>query len=223
MELVRNYENITVETLLKLVPGKNPDMYEDDAEELLEEIDKADAMHPAYLYRSCTVAGTEGDRIILDGKSLACPLLADLVKAGDRVYPVVIMVGNELSDHVAGIDDVLQGYLGQTLMNVCMEDGLAMAADKAAMAEQKHRVMMAVPGIEEKCPLETRDAVLELLSDRLGEIGVAVSETGSLRPIYTMAVLLYPTEGDPNLCADFTDAVERKKFVRDLYVIAGHV
>ena len=84
-------------------------------------------------------------------------------------------------------------------------------------------MLMVKPGIAGSCELGEQERILEMLPGAMAEAGVILGDDGMLRPAYSSTAVLYLTEGESNLCADWEDPKARAAYVQDLNVIAGHV
>ena len=57
-------KEVTQERLLSCIPGDSADLYEDDVEDLLEQLTEADAMHPAAAYTDCGLRKCENSKVM---------------------------------------------------------------------------------------------------------------------------------------------------------------
>lgn len=223
MKILKDYENeITAGELLAYIKGGVPEMYQDDAEELLETIAANDALHPAAVYTAAAVTKIEGDTVWMDDIPFRSATLAKAAKEGDTVYPAMVTAGWGLEKLMDELDEPLQVYLNEVLMGKCLDDAALYIAKEICESGSGSKMYMAVPGIENVCPIEGRDRILELLPDALDITG-AVLKDGSLRPVYSNTFVLYLGEGYDNLCLDWESPKERIAFMARLNAIAGHV
>ena len=77
-EIINDMDKIiTEERLLACIPGSRAELYEDDVADLLEEIQDADAMHPAAAFAAVQLDGVEGDAIKVGDTSVSASLFAE--------------------------------------------------------------------------------------------------------------------------------------------------
>lgn len=216
-------KEITPERLLSKLPGDNADMYEDDVEDLLDQIRDADALHPAAIYTAVTVDNVENDTIEAEHTVMHASLFQDNCKAGDVVYPCLMTVGTQLDTFAAGLDDPMLSYLQDSVMNICLNDALIEIASRIAKEHPGKRMMMVKPGVEGVCDFSEQLAILKWLDKAYENIGVTASENGFLRPGYSTTALLFLTDGECNYCEDWTDETKCFEFFLELNKIAGHI
>ena len=64
LKIMKNMnKEVTQERLLSFIPGDSADLYEDDVDDLLEQLTEADAMHPAAAYTEVILDQVDGDSI----------------------------------------------------------------------------------------------------------------------------------------------------------------
>ena len=216
-------DGLTTERLLSCIPGDSADLYEDDAEDILEEIRKADAMHPGAVYQPVEVTGKEGNTLLFGDTKITSSLFERYIQKGDRVYACLVTVGEALDRFAAGLDDPMLSYLQGILMNICLDDGLLWAAK--AMSEEKpgKRILMVKPGVAGVCEFSEQMGILSLLDGAAEELGVEVKANGFLNPGYSSTALLFTSDEESNASIDWADEKEKRDLLHDLNVIAGHV
>ena len=221
--LDRFEKEIDTERLLSRIPGDNAEMYEDDAEDLLDEIHAADAMHPAAAYSCVQLTKAGKDQIEVDKTTMTSSVFKEYCKAGDSVYPCLVTVGTKLDRFAAALDDPMLSYLQGIVMNLCLDDALLEIARQIAEKHPGRGLMMVKPGVDGVCAFSEQSAIVTWLGDAVSELGVTVSERGFLTPGYSSTALLFVTDGPSNYCKDWQDEKERAQLLADLNRIAGHI
>ena len=223
-EIINDMDKIiTEERLLACIPGSRAELYEDDVADLLEEIQDADAMHPAAAFAAVQLDGVEGDAIKVGDTSVSASLFAENCHAQDMVYPCLVTVGKELDVFAARLDDPMLSYLQGVLMNLCLDDALLAVARRVAEAHPGKKLMMVKPGVAGVCELSEQTGILALLGDAADKLGVTVSDRGFLTPGYSSTALLFLSDAGAEVCSDWQDEEDRKRLLHELNVIAGHV
>ena len=216
-------KEVTQERLLSFIPGDSADLYEDDVDDLLEQLTEADAMHPAAAYTEVILDQVDGDSIKSNHTKIVSSLFANNCHAGDKVYPCLITVGNEMDTFAAGLDDPMLSYLQGILMNLCLDDALLSIAEEILKEHPGKKLMMVKPGVAGICELTEQQSILSLLGDVAHTLGVNASEKGFLTPGYSSTALLFFSESGAEPCKDWQMEEERKRFLHEMNVIAGHI
>ena len=224
LKIMKNMnKEVTQERLLSFIPGDSADLYEDDVEDLLEQLTEADAMHPAAAYTEVILDQVDGDSIKSNHTKIVSSLFANNCHAGDKVYPCLITVGNEMDTFAAGLDDPMLSYLQGILMNLCLDDALLSIAEEILKEHPGKKLMMVKPGVAGICELTEQQSILSLLGDAAHTLGVNASEKGFLTPGYSSTALLFFSESGAEPCKDWQMEEERKRFLHEMNVIAGHI
>ena len=224
MGVMKDYEeNIDVQRLLSHVKSARASQYSDDAEELLDQVREADALHPVAVYRSAKVTDITDEAVYIDDVPFRSTLLMREARVGDTVYPCLITAGRRLEELGPELDDAMLEFLNGVLMTACLDDGLIEISKEIAGERKNGHMLMVKPGIAGSCELCEQEQILEMLPGAMAEAGVILADSGMLRPAYSSTAVLYLTEGENNLCADWEDSAQRAAYVQALNVIAGHV
>ena len=224
LKIMKNMnKEVTQERLLSFIPGDSADLYEDDVDDLLEQLTEADAMHPAAAYTEVILDQVDGDSIKSNHTKIVSSLFANNCHAGDKVYPCLITVGNEMDTFAAGLDDPMLSYLQGILMNLCLDDALLSIAEDILKEHPGKKLMMVKPGVAGICELTEQQSILSLLGDAAHTLGVNASEKGFLTPGYSSTALLFFSESGAEPCKDWQMEEERKRFLHEMNVIAGHI
>ena len=224
LKIMKNMnKEVTQERLLSFIPGDSADLYEDDVDDLLEQLTEADAMHPAAAYTEVILDQVDGDSIKSNHTKIVSSLFANNCHAGDKVYPCLITVGNEMDTFAAGLDDPMLSYLQGILMNLCLDDALLYIAEEILKEHPGKKLMMVKPGVAGICELTEQQSILSLLGDAAHTLGVNASEKGFLTPGYSSTALLFFSESGAEPCKDWQMEEERKRFLHEMNVIAGHI
>lgn len=224
LKIMKNMnKEVTQERLLSFIPGDSADLYEDDVDDLLEQLIEADAMHPAAAYTEVILDQVDGDSIKSNHTKIVSSLFANNCHAGDKVYPCLITVGNEMDTFAAGLDDPMLSYLQGILMNLCLDDALLSITEEILKEHPGKKLMMVKPGVAGICELTEQQSILSLLGDAAHTLGVNASEKGFLTPGYSSTALLFFSESGAEPCKDWQMEEERKRFLHEMNVIAGHI
>lgn len=213
---------ITVEKLLAVLPGGNKDIYEDDAEELLDLIEENDAMQPVSAWKKLKVTAVDGKELELNGVALKSPYLAEKLSAGEELFAAAFTAGKPLHQMLADCDDIMQEYiLGFLMSHILTEKAVELAEELYRETGLPH-VQMIMPGIAEVCALNQQEKVEEMLREEFAAIGISVNGGGSLSPTYSATAFFLLEEGDSNVPEDWENRQQRDAFGKMLFAGAGH-
>lgn len=224
MKIIKTLDKeITQERILSCIPGDSADMYEDDVDDLQDQLAEADAFHPAAAYAEAEADDVNENCITCNGIKISASLFAENCHAGDTVYPCLVTVGKEMDAFATRLDDPMLSYLQGAVMNLCLDDALLTVAGEIMRKNPGKKLMMVKPGVEGICELSEQKGILELLDNAAECLGVTVSDRGFLTPGYTSTALLFFSDNGAEGCSDWQDDAERKRLLHELNVIAGHV
>lgn len=211
-----------VEELLVTLPGTNKEIYEDDAEELLEQIQEADAMKPVSAWKELKVTAVREKDLDLDGVALQCPYLAEKLKEGDRIYASVVTAGKELHQMLTDCDDIMQSYILGFLMSHLLTVKTVDAVEEIVNAAGASHVEMIMAGIPEICSIDQQVQVGKMMEEEFDAMSVIVKAGGTLAPTYSSTAFFLLGEGESNLPENWSDRAARNAFGLKLFERAGH-
>lgn len=212
----------TVEELIATLPGSNKEIYEDDAEEILEWIADQDAMKPVSAWKELKVTAVREKEVDLDRISLYCPFLAEKLSVGDTIYAAVITAGKELHQMMADLDDIMQEYILGFLMSNILTAKTVDVVEELCQESGLSHVAMIMPGIPEVCAMDQQLQVARMLEEEFKKLEIVVKNGGSLSPTYSSTAFFLLGEGESNVPKDWENPLERNAFGNKLFESAGH-
>ncbi len=213
---------MSIEELLSVLPGENKEIYEDDAEELMELLNQQDAWKPGGAWKELTVTKTDGKTVELDHIGLKSPYLAEMLKEGDRIAGAVITAGKELHQLLSDCDDIMQEYILGFWMSHILTVKAVDIVEALWQKNRKPHVRMIMPGMPEICPLDQQIQISAMLQEEFKALDVTVSPGGTLSPTYSMTAFFLFSEDAANIPDDWEDAAARAELGRSLNRGAGH-
>ncbi len=212
----------TVEELTATLPGANKELYEDDAEEILEQIAEQNAMKPVAAWKELKVTAVREDGIELDGIPLTSAFLAQKLSEGDSVYGAVMTAGKELHRMLADCDDIMQEYILGFLMSHILTVKTVDTAEELCVMTGLGHAEMIMAGIPEVCGLDQQVQVAKMLAEECRAAEVTVSKGGNLSPSYSMTAFFLLSDKASNIPENWEDREKRDKFGKKLFESAGH-
>lgn len=213
---------MNLEELLSVLPGDNKDIYEEDAEDLLDQIKNTDGWKTTAAWKKLTVTAVTEDKLELDGISLACPYMAEKLSVGDSLYALVCTAGEGLHRMLQEGDDIMQEYILGFLMSHVLTKAVVQVVQETAADSGCSHVEMIMAGIPEICAMDQQLQIGAMLSDEMEAIGVQVKPGGSLSPTYSSTAFLLLGDGEYNLPEHWDVQQERDALGRRLFEMAGH-
>lgn len=213
---------ITLEELISMLPGKKKDIYEDDAEDLLDLIAEKGAMTPAAAWKMLDVTAVSEDTVTLNGVEIRGKGLADKLNAGDKICCAISTCGADLHQMLEEEDDIMVQYVLGFLMSHILTIETAQVIRALAEETGLAHVEMLMAGIEAICPMDQQEKIARIMPEEFAALKVTVNPGGSLSPAYSSTAFYLMSDGEKNLPSDWDDVEERNTFTQKLYTLAGH-
>lgn len=211
-----------VEELIETLPGAKKDIYEDDAEDLLEQIAAQNAMKPVSAWKELTVTAVGEKDLELDGVLLKCQVLAEKLSVGDKLYGAVFTAGKELHQMLEDCDDIMQEYILGFLMSHILTLKTVDVVEELIKTTGLNHVEMFMAGIPDVCAMDQQIQIAKMLESEFEAAGVCVKKGGSLNPTYSSTALFLISDREVNVPVNWNDKTERNAFGGMLFESAGH-
>jgi len=147
---------------------------------------------PKALYRAMPVAEADQDRLVLDGASFPSATLRRAVRDAPVVFPFLATCGRELEAWAAGVAGLLNHYLADIIMGMALEQANAALQGRILRHRGPEGLDCLEPGIPPDWPASELRPLLAVLGDAERHIGVRLSPEGMMRPLKSVAGILFP-------------------------------
>jgi hypothetical protein len=149
---------------------------------------------PKAAYRLAYIESKNEDSIVVDGVTLTSRVLR--VNVGDihRVFPFVATCGAELEAWSKSIDDMLERFWADAVMEEALRAAFDAATEHLVQQYQLGRTAMMNPGSLPDWPIEQQSALFRLLDGASEKIGVRLTDTFLMVPIKSVSGLRFATE-----------------------------
>ena len=149
---------------------------------------------PRAAYRLAYVEAKGENTVVVDGVTLTSRVLR--VNLGDvhRVFPFVATCGAELDAWSKSIDDMLEGFWADAIMEEALRAAFdALSADLVRRYDLGQTAMMN-PGSRADWPIEQQAELFRILGGVNEQIGVKLTDSFLMVPIKSVSGLRFPTE-----------------------------
>ncbi|HZK35118.1 MAG TPA: vitamin B12 dependent methionine synthase [Bacillota bacterium] len=159
-----------------------------------------DIGRPKAVYREAFIESRGEDFVIIDRVRINSRILRVNTDGEDRVFPYVATCGSELFTWAQGLDDILERYWADLIM----ERALYRAIDKmnGHIGDYYGSTSVSVmnPGSLEDWPLGGQPDLLGLLGDVEGMIDVSLTDSYLMVPFKTTSGLIFSASSDYSSC-----------------------
>jgi hypothetical protein len=175
---------------------------------------------PRAMYRTAYIESRTDNTVTVESITFTSRVLAVNLQETHRVFPFVATCGREMEAWAAPIQDMLERFWAETLME--------MAVHTAGTALSKHiadRVVFGPigtmdPGSLKDWPLEQQRELFTLLGDTRGSVGVELTDSCLMVPVKSVSGIFFPSEThyeNCQLCPRETCPGRRAPYDSDLY------
>lgn len=189
---------VNVEHLFKRI---HIDPKSEDAELIMSLVTKAEEIgKPKVLYKLSYIDSKEEDHVVVDGVKLTSRVLRVNFAEIHRVFPYVATCGRELHDWANTLDDILEKYWVDNIMEMAL--GVAIEAFHTHMEEKYHfgKISAMNPGSLEDWPIRQQKELFSLLGNVEDYIGVELTDSYLMMPIKSTSGILFPTDTNFQSC-----------------------
>lgn len=158
-------------------------------------VDQAVAVaRPKALFCAAYITNRGEDWIEIEGMRFSSRVLRVNTDNTYRLFPFLATCGSELKQWAEGIEDVVQGFWAEAIMESALF--AALSAFEARLKEYYdpgHTAMMN-PGSLEDWPLSQQRHLFDLFDSQVGETGISLSEGLLMSPMKSVSGIRFPTD-----------------------------
>ena len=151
---------------------------------------------PKAMYKEAIIDVKGKDYIVADGVKFSSHILRANLDSVDRIFPYVCTCGRELSEWAESIDDMLEEYWVERIME--------MALDRAVEAFEIHMeanfkpgpISNMNPGSIEDWPISQQRELFTLLGSPYEKIGVELTESYLMLPMKSVSGIRFSSDID---------------------------
>ena len=164
-------------------------------ERLARLVEEARAIaRPRAMYRIAYSESKGDDEVVIDGVTLRSRVLRVNLEEAHRVFPFVATCGRELEAWARGIDDMLERFWADAIMEAALRAALGAMGEHLSTHVQPGRTATMNPGSLQDWPLEQQRELFRLLGNPREAIGVELTDTCLMVPVKSVSGLRFPRE-----------------------------
>ncbi|MGD2148279.1 MAG: vitamin B12 dependent-methionine synthase activation domain-containing protein, partial [Anaerolineae bacterium] len=117
-----------------------------------------------------------------------------------RIFPYVATCGTELDEWSGSIDDMLESYWADAIMEMALRVAMHTLSDHLEQRFRPGRMSRMSPGSLEDWPIFEQRKLFALLGDTEAAIGVRLTDSMIMVPLKSLSGIWFPTEVDFASC-----------------------
>lgn len=155
---------------------------------------------PKAAYRLSSIESRGEDSVVVDGVTLTSRVLRVNLGELNRVFPFVATCGVELEAWSKPIDDMLERFWADAIMEEALHAAFGALTADLAQRYDLGRTGMMNPGSLADWPVEQQANLFRILGGASEQIGVTLTESFLMVPIKSVSGLRFPTEAEYENC-----------------------
>ena len=169
----------------------------EDIEDLLRLIKVAEEIgKPKVLYKEAKIQEKGQDYVVIDGVKFSSRLLRANLDSLDRVYPYVCTCGRELYDWAKSLDDILEQYWMDKIMEAVLEVAILAFQSHLKSNYELDSVSNMNPGSLEDWPISQQKQLFTLLGDPFEKVGVELTDSFLMLPMKSISGIRFSSDKD---------------------------
>lgn len=179
----------------KLLKKLHIDEDSDDLEDVLKFAEIAGEIgRPKIMYKEANIDVKGDGYVVVDGIKFTSRLLRTNLDAVDRVFPYVCTCGSELNDWAKSLDDMLEQYWVDKIMEMALEEAVAAFQIHIDANYKLGTTSNMNPGSLEDWPISQQRELFALLEDPYEKIGVELTDSFLMLPIKSISGLRFSSD-----------------------------
>lgn len=173
----------------------------EDGAQVMHLVEQAEKIgRPKALYKLSSIETKGEDYVHVDGVKLTSRVMRVNFEDINRVFPYVLTCGRELYEWAAGLDDILENYWA----DIIMEMALAAASKHfhAHLEDKYHlgKFKAMNPGSLQDWPISQQKELFSILGDVKQSIGVELTDSCLMLPMKSTSGIVFQTESNYENC-----------------------
>lgn len=149
---------------------------------------------PKAAYRLAGIEHRGPDSVVVDGVTLTSRVLRVNLENVHRVFPFVVTCGAELENWSKSIDDMLERFWADALMEEALRTALDALKADLVRRYGLDRTGMMNPGSLADWPIEQQADLFRILGGMSEPVGVRLTDSFLMVPVKSVSGLCFPTE-----------------------------
>lgn len=175
---------------------------------------------PRAMFRTAYVESRTDNTVTVEGVTFTSRVLTVNLENVHRIFPFVATCGREMAAWAATVDDMLERFWADALMEMAVH-----AAFRSVQRHVAERVVFGPigtmdPGSLQDWPLEQQRELFRLLGDTRGLVGVELTDSCLIVPVKSVSGVFFPSQThyeNCQLCPRETCPGRRAPYDAELY------
>ncbi|MHC4442597.1 MAG: vitamin B12 dependent-methionine synthase activation domain-containing protein [Planctomycetota bacterium] len=150
--------------------------------------------HPKAMYKIAYIDSKTDDQVVIEGITLTSHILGVNLKDAHRVFPFVATCGRELYDWSQTIDDILERFWADTIMEEAVRTAFEECKQQIESHLQTGQTSFMEPGSLEDWPVKEQPGLFAILGNPLEAIGVELTDSCLMVPIKSLSGIRFCSE-----------------------------
>ena len=195
-------------------------------EKIAEFLKKAEVIaKPKAFYMKMKIEKRTEDSVTIGGQTFQSIALAKNLTNVDTVYPYLCTCGSELAEYAIGLDDILEQYAFDAIMEMYRKEVLvAMMGVLSDSLEEVGQTSAVNPGSLIDWPISEQQKLFAVFGENAEKIGVTLSDSCIMSPIKSVSGIRYQTDKafhncqlcQKKVCPDREDPFNRELYCRTM-------
>lgn len=185
---------VNVQELLKRL---HMDEDSDDLEDIIKFAELASEIgRPKAMYKEAIIDLKGDDYVVVDGVKFKSRLVRVNLDSVDRVFPYVCTCGRELNEWAKSLDDMLEQYWVDRIMEMALQEAVKAFEDHLETNYKLGTTSNMNPGSLEDWPISQQEELFALLEDPYEKIGVELTDSCLMLPIKSLSGIRFSSDID---------------------------
>lgn len=173
----------------------------EDGDRLKEMIEEAEKIgRPKVMYTLASIDSKLEDGVVVDGIKLSSNIMRVNFADINRVFPYVLTCGKELAEWAAGLDDMLEQYWADIIMEQALAAALKYFYDHLEEEYKLGKFKSMNPGSLEDWPIGQQKQLFQILGNVQESIGVDLTDSYLMLPMKSTSGIVFQTESSYENC-----------------------
>lgn len=185
----------------QLIKKLHIDASSEDGARLNTMIEQAENMgSPKAIYTLASIDSKPEDGVVVDGIKLSSRIMRVNFADINRVFPYVISCGKELVEWAADLEDMLEQYWADIIMEQALAAALSYFYDHLKEEYGLDKFKSMNPGSLEDWPISQQKQLFQILGDVQQSIGVELTDSYLMLPMKSTSGIIFQTESSYENC-----------------------
>ncbi|MGI6526430.1 MAG: vitamin B12 dependent methionine synthase [Caldicoprobacterales bacterium] len=173
----------------------------EDGAQLLEMIEHAEKIgKPKAMYTLSSINDKHEEFVVVDNVKLSSRVMRVNFADINRVFPYVVTCGRELYEWAAGLEDMLEQYWAEVIMEQALAAALRYFYSHLEKEYRLGKFKSMNPGSLEDWPISQQRELFQILGNVRELIGVELTESCLMLPMKSTSGILFQTQSNFENC-----------------------